>query len=595
MALTEAEELELLELEAQEAQGAQKAVAPAKSAGGRYDYDYANPSADIINALRLFTNSASGGLSEKAGAGLSALGVKQADVTGVAPEGEIGDLGEEYQGFLDKQSGSLEDFKKRHPFVAGGAEIGGLVTPGGMFSTAMKGASKVPFIAKLLNNPKLIAQLTGAGLRGGIANATYGQSELALDPDTEVSDIPIEAAKDFGVGATLDAGTTGVIKGARAVSGFPKFLFRGAKKAAGAVADKMSGGYLSARAAEKFGNKVDDFARATGTADTAVAGREASEGIGQIKGDVLKDYGAMTKDVLSQHGEKAVSAETLRKGIMRELESIGAVDAKGNVIDDALIAKFDPELKTVVQRLSTFSDELVNNPSLADLDRITKGIGKLAKFNSGNRGVREEIFGALFKDARTSFLEGIDDAVSKAGGEGAATSEAIRAARQNVSKNLGVSEGPLGKLADKAPEEVISKARGTGKMTLGSQVDEAMSADPRYREPMRKIVIGDIVRSASDQKALKKALEAYKDVLPKLMDKTELAQLRKLAGIQEKSAFAKGRGFLLDKLAGPTSNPGAIETAPRAVAPWLEMIMGKSPRVLSAKKKTDDETRMVAR
>ncbi len=590
--------------------------------------DFNNP---VMAAVMNFADSASAGIGPRGASFLQALLDKSNGKGDSVIEGGSQGISDLYNENISGVKNELNRYHKESPIASIFGDIGGLVAPGGVFSTAFKGASKIPTIAKLIGSSEVLPQLAGAGLSGGISNAIYGQA--AEDFDAPAMERGEDFAKDFAVGGTLNAGTLGLAKllkgagrGAGSVGGV-------LKKGATALAKKIPGvgGMVEAFETGRFVNGVDDFAKTHGVQDKGVAGREFSEGVGKIKEKALKNYSEFTGQMLNRYGNQPVSAEKLRQGIMRELESIGAVDSKGNIVGNSIIETFDPEMKQVVSGLTNFSDQLTQNPSLADLDRIVKGIGKLAKFDSNNRGVREHVFGSLYNDARESFLGGVDDVVTRSGenapaykdatrqskevinkialldeeaaqplkgekvlenisqsraeksGElenlkglldeldagnsekGEAAKNVIRYLRKNISKNLAISDGPIGKLADQLPEEVISKAKSTGKLNLGTQIDEAISTNPEYRGVIKKVILADITSSAKDPRALNKIVGLYKDVLPKVLDAKELQQIQKMAGIS-----TPGQSFiskLLGKVGGGSVNPGAVEILPRTPGP----------------------------
>src|SRR3990167_8987296 len=130
MALSEAEELELLELEEEEAKRGSSGRASSGSGG-------------VFNFLRKFVQSATGGLSEPAAAGLSALGEKNAQLLGQFPEGSDRPIGEAYEDFRGQGKESLMGFEADHPLASCAANLAGLMTPGGAFGRLYKGGSKL--------------------------------------------------------------------------------------------------------------------------------------------------------------------------------------------------------------------------------------------------------------------------------------------------------------------------------------------------------------------------------------------------------------------------------------------------------------------
>ena len=577
---------------------------------------------DFMEPFDAFANSVgrgyTAGLTDKLEEGASYLGSKL--------RGEPGT----FEDVRNERKAHNAEVEERHPILTTGGEIAGLAAPGSVFARLFKMAGKVPAVANMIQNPGWL-KLLGLGLRGGTANAAHGQ--ISADLDTPVDERLGDLGSDFLEGAAYDAGTHLGVEGAKVVGGGIKRGAKGVGKFVGRLPEHIPfgiGDEVKKARLEKFASKVDDAAAGYGAGDVQVAGQQVQDKVGKIKKGVTENYDKLTGKVLSRYGDQPVSAETLRKGIMRELESLGATDAKGNVLDNSVITKFDPELKTVVQKLSEFSNELTANPSLADLDRITRGIGKLAKYDSSNRGTREVIFGNLYKDARESFLGGIDDVVSRSGEKSAAYKSAtkekgrlldvvenldieaaqplkgekvleniagaksenltklddvtamienldmqnaakggeakdlMRAARTTISKNLDVLDGPVGDLARGLPEDAITKARGKGRLNLGSVVDEALTANESFREPIRQAIMADISNSAKDPKSMQKVLDVYKDVLPKVMNQSEIDSLLKIAGSYKKAPgmINKGGSYLLDKIQG-----GIV---PRAIAPMTD-------------------------
>jgi hypothetical protein len=506
----------------------------------------------------------------------------------------------------------VENQRLKENFPGGGVvgpalEIGSAFIPSSAPAAIFKGASNLPLIKQALESRGFLGTLLKAMPAAATRGAVTGASTAAIDPDINVDGISV------GVPAALDATLMGLGRAAPSI-------YRGGVKAYEKATEKIPfiGDDIKQARLDKFGNKVEEFAKSANAADKEIAGVQVSEKIGRIQDDVSKQYNELSGKIINRFGDQQVSAETLRKGIVRELESMGAIDNKGNIVENSILSRFDPELKNVVSQLAAFSEELGSNPSLRDMDRIVKGIGKLAKFNSANRGNKEYIFGSLYNDARSAFLDGVDDVVYKAGqrapeyrqaagqanaikekmaelGEKAAKNpnpkgwaqtvgaekvqtemvktgseldrinkliadldsgneatanaakEGLKIARQMVSKNIEVSRGPVGKLAKQLPEEVVTKARSTGKLNLGSVVDEALIANPAYRDPIRQAVLADISSKAKDPKALKSALETYKDVIPQVLENSDIEILNKLAGNVLKAG--DGNSYLMRLLA----------------------------------------------
>lgn len=406
-----------------------------------YDYERPGVAPSIVNFLRTFGSAATAGLSEKAGAGLSALGAKYADVTGVAPEGEIGSLGEEYKGFLSRQEGSLEDYQKKNPMSSGLATVLGLISPGGMFSMGMKGAGKIPAVSKLLESGKFGERLVGAFLRGGTANALYGQGEMALDPDSKLQDIPTEAATDFAVGGTLDAGIMGV--GEKGLRPAWKGVKRWAQKWAPERLPAGIGDAIKEARAEKFTSQVKDIAKTHGVDDPLIAGRSASEKGAALQKEASEKYLKLKGAMLKKFGEAKVSAETLRHGIEDELVKI-----------TELTADLDPDARALKPVLEKWQARLYKNPTLTEIDDITTTL-----YDLKNKANANPAFGRLYKASRDNLLKALDDAAVYSGESSkayrGAVSEADELAEQQtkfmtekseLAKSVSDSKRPISKI-----------------------------------------------------------------------------------------------------------------------------------------------------
>lgn len=541
-----------------------------------------------LNQTRMqnFGDTYTAGLGIKGGALIDALVNKLQGQNSMGLEPSVVDEVDNRDEFGQVYDDSLKDFRakkeemnKQNPIDALVGQVGGLVAPMGAFSNATKAASAIPFISKLLKSTKNVVQggktiakpaflkvLLGTALRGGTANALFGQ--VNQDFDASAEDRLKKGATDFGLGASLDGGIYGGLKGIRFLGGLPlksaKWIKEGTKKAAQkipfGIGDWIKEGQLS-----KFGNKIDEVAAKSNAGDIQVAGSLSQSKFKDINSKVLKEEGKLVQDVLREHGNSGSKKDALITGLKRELESLGALDESGNVLDDAIVTKLDPELKNIVGQIKNFSDSLGGDLKLSDLNRIRQALGKLSKFDSANRGIKEGIFENLYKDARQAFMDSVDNLPQSQG------SDVVKSAFKNISENLRVSEGPIGDLTKKFPEEVVSKASGTGKLNLASVVDHAINTNPAYKDPIKQAVVADIIDRSKDPKALKKVMDIYENVLPKLLDEKELAELSKLAGtyVKEPGAIKKSTSYILNMLQGGSPKPNMLEMLPRTLAPLI--------------------------
>jgi len=111
--------------------------------------------------------------------------------------------------------------------------------------------------------------------------------------------------------------------------------------------------------------------------------------------------------------------------------------------------------------------------------------------------------------------------------------EAYGAARKQIAQNLKIKDGPIGKLIEHGkefPSEVIEKSRTAGRLDLPEVVQEAIDVNPEFKDVARKTVLGDIFSRANDAKSLKKAMDQYKNVLPIILDETQLSELMGMTG-----------------------------------------------------------------
>src|SRR3990167_5199933 len=411
---------------------------------------------------------------------------------------------------------------------------GGAITSGALellpslipFTGAVKGMQALPFIGSKAFSaakgvlPFILRNVINPSVRG--ASITAGAA--AADPDMELT------SKTAGIGAAFEAAPPLIGKSAKGTWGLFKNIVN---KPLGVRNFTDLFNFIKNFRGERFGKGIEEFGEKAGVKSTEVAGREFQEGTKGILKEAGESYQNFMKPIREKFGNNKVSAERLRKAYVDKLDEFGLIDEKGNILEDSLELIFEPDVRSTFKKLTEQVQKLRSNPTFSELEQITTKIGKIAQFNKGTRKDKDLMFGKLFNESRENLL---GEAENFVGVEG---KEAIRNARASISRQLKVAEGELGELGKLRPEHAVERASTTGKLDLSSVVDEALEANKAFKEPLKKIVIADIMRTTNDTKTLRKALDLYKETLPKLLSQEELDQLGRLVSEEILSTAVK--------------------------------------------------------
>ena len=578
-----------------------------------------------FNFLRKFVQSATGGLSEPAAAGLSAFGEKNAQMTGLFPEGSDRPVKEAYEDYRGQGRESLGRFEAEHPIASGAANLAGLVTPGGAFGRLYKGGSKLataaipelseaaakttPFIMRLLR------KLGQGSIRGGTSNAAYE----ALNPDVALKDKPIDIGKAALIGSIIDAGISGGGETYRAGKTVASNALSAGKKYLGQLVKQTKIGKAveavkGQRFTDEFGNVVKK-----GGADTPIgAGEGFTEGVEAADEAAFKQYKTIKDPIMKRFKGDPVSPEKLRQKIVGELDDAGAIDAKGNIDYESVV--FSGPEGSYYNRLAKDLDSVSSNPSMAELDRLMRGYAKLANFGKkAERTSAENMFGKIWWAGRDDLLDNaetllvkaeqagpqvkaaqrvaasttkaagkplqgermraiatedkaaaisnLENKLSEAELRGEMTSAQLREARKSFAEKQDALKR-LRPMANKDPEKIIAGAKS---QLTGSFIQDAVKTNPELREPLKKAVLGDLARRAKTSDQLKKAIEDYGVEPLRDLFQDDFPQLLKMAGISLKSA--RGPSFISKLMGSPTGR-----LLPRTAAPLITSEINEAPR-----------------
>lgn len=644
----------------------------------------------LLNAADTYT----AGLGIKGGAlidalvnkiqGQNSMGLEPSVVDEVDNRDEFGQI---YDDSLKDFRAKMKEMNKQNPADALIGQIVGLVAPMGAFSNATKAASAIPFISKLLKStknvvdggkivakPAILKMLLGQALRGGTANALFGQ--VNQDLDASGGDRLKKGLTDFGVGAAFDAGPSALWQGLKGTGkGFLSGLI-GAKNVGKKIADKVSGGFFSKREAEKVLANIDDFTMKTTGASTS---REAAEKATQSFDDIMEESGKEYSNIIDPINKKFGSSEAqipnLKKSMIDKLSKAGLVDDAGNIIEESANFELTPEGKGFLNKITRQVFNLKKNPTFSELNQLVKDIGKLSRFTSKRgsesaRSFRDIYFAAkddllnniqtltvkkgknskIFKQAEKSYSQNIEKAgnveqnlipevksdlknyekfnkgfVPEKGNEavnakisddarkfyntkisnlkqeaeaanidaneaksvmqdmieqfekqGMSAKEAVTQARKKISDIIDISNGEIGSLTKIRPEMAI---KGAKNKIVGSAVDEALQANEKFADPVRKLIAGDLKKSLDGKlqkirgsKATNSGVEALEGVqddaldilnnytpetLRKLFSPKEMAFFEKLAGTYKKQPgnMQKSGAYILKLLKGAPIAP----------------------------------------
>lgn len=514
---------------------------------------------------------------------------------------------------------NLEDFRNDRRRYEQGLQSelpGGALTSLGLeFASGLKptGAifnslSKLELLGKALKTRGVVNTLTKAVPAALARGATTTAITSALNPDVKLT--PGSAV----AGGAIDAG---LLMAGRAAPFVANTILEGGKTlpfGVGKGFEKAQDVFQKWRTS-KFAQQLDDYAKKTGADDPQISGREAQEALNSTFDKASKTYSDLKGAMLGKFGGGKASPEVLRKGIDSELKRITELAADLDPNDKVLkgvLEKWQAKLfeNPTLQELDDITTTLYNasqkpnaNPAFSRLysaarENLLSAMDEAAVSAGQNTKAYKEAMKAADnaleasteaqkrlaitqksardfpvmtqKDLAQTGEEALSaqnqyknaaqivDALDAANAaEGSKAKEAYRAARQEIAKYLRLKDGPLGKLSGLPyPEEVVNRAKGLGKLDIGSVVDEALNVNPEFKTPIKKVVLTNILQSADSPKNLQKAFDKYENVIPKLLSQNEIKILNDYMGRGDPDVVVK----TLNKLVNEAESGPALRT-----------------------------------
>lgn len=241
--------------------------------------------------------------------------------------------------------------------------------------------------------------------------------------------------------------------------------------------------------------------------------------------------------VIKEFGDAKVSVEPVRQKIASYLDRFGMLDAKGNIIPDSMNSVLTSEQKAIQKYLVNLSETLKSNPSIYNLDRIRKVLQESANFNSLNRTPIEKMYGGLSHDVREAMMDGLESVT-----KGTSKASLVSNIRGEYSKVAGVLK-ELGKITDQYPEQIAGRVAN---QMPGTFIQEAISKVPAVKQPIKDMVLNDLVSKAKSPEAFTKAIDKYgRETLSQLLDKKTYNQLLKVEDQMFKAWQLKGTKFVM--------------------------------------------------
>lgn len=440
-------------------------------------------------------------------------------------ESVVPGVGESFFEEMERRGLKWKEFKelmeKESPVFSAAGGVAGSLVP---LSRIERIITSIPKLKVLVESGQLSKRIVGNLLRAPATSAIFS----ALDPDLR------ESLQSFAAGTGAGAGTE---IGIRALIGTIKGIGKGAGKSGKLALELAPGGkaavirkfrdFFKGTVGETFPRELEEVAQKYGIdlGDIGASAEKSQKAIAAIENKAAENLEKIRGPILEKFGQSRVSPDRLRRGILKELDEFGLVDSAGNIVEESVETAGDAEAKSLMTFLRPQLEAIVKNPTLEELNNIRKSLQRASKF--GQKGTLKS---NIARRLRHAVVESIDEAV-----EGLAGTEqkgAFQSARKEMADVLNITDrGPVGTLLGILPEEAVRKAATTGKLDFPSVVDQAIETSEEFKEPMKALVLSDMLEKGSKSQAnMKTALHRYRNVIGKLFDEKEVDDLRKLSG-----------------------------------------------------------------
>lgn len=461
--------------------------------------------------VRNFTNMASAGLQEPIAAGLSAGIAYPMDTQGRS----LGDL---YHGFRAHQANQLGQIQSENPVQSTIGEIAGAVAPGSLFSRAFNNAGKLVGIgsdvlpasaagASLLNP---LAKLGKIAAQGALSNVAF----QGLNPESGIYQHGgLQNAATQGAEGNLLGNAVGT-----ALSYAPKLIKQGATHLPFGI-----GGFIKSLGNSSFESDLGNLASSMNAEDIQGAGKTFQNVVGKANDQITEPLNNFVNPVLKQYGGETVSAQPLRDSINEQLSKFGVLKPNG-AIDSEMIENLpNGAPKNFLKSLTSYSQNIQNNPTLSQLEILRKGLGEIPDFDATYGKSFKQPFAQVYGGARESVNNAIENFV------GPDQAQAFSQARQNYSAVRPIMEY-LTDIARNDPEKIVKGAGPLANFT-GSKIDEALQANPELKGAFQSPIMAFLNMTQKTPEMLTKTLNKYgTDTLGDLFGPDTLAQLQKLGG-----------------------------------------------------------------
>jgi hypothetical protein len=493
--------------------------------------------------LRNFTRSATAGLSEPLAAGLGALVSKGVQEVGLMDGNKT--IGQFYDRAMERQREGLKKMKEESPVQSFVGDVAGVAAPGGAFNKLYGGTSKIA--GRVLPQVGNIPKYGRFAIQGGLSNMGYGaMNEGAKELGGEEGNF--KPGEDFLMGAAFDAGGRALSAGAGKVlsgvrdmignsaipdriRGLPgmgwlrdwrklkvdkaKESFNASEAAKRAdyenarnsfidqkdlISQKNAEASLKATEAYRAGKQgaVETAGGIGGLGNKSSVGQNLQDAVGATSKKVLDNYKKVVDPIIERNGNASISPEIIRKKIVGTLKIFG-IDGKDQAAWKRELKNgiFGEEEARALGKLITYSEKIVQNPTLKELRRLERAIGSSANFGGKDITPENKIFQDVWHSARDNVLDAVQ---SLAGPEKAKGVDAAR--RTFFEKNEALKT--LKDLTRFQPEQVI----GSKKMS-GSYLVDAIKKNPEIKDSVRDAVLKDIISKSRTPVQFTNAINKY--------------------------------------------------------------------------------------
>lgn len=587
-----------LQKKSQEAYERNKGIKKEKGFG-----DYAE---DVVRGvagqpfLRKATKGVTAGLNEPVAAGISSLIRKGM--------GDDKSLGEIYKDTAGNQREDLKRMEEEHPWQSVLGEIAGIAAPGGVFNRIYSGAAKATKLPNAVTEGLPLAKRLGlkvaqTGLRGGLTNLGFGAlNELSSESISQ--DNNWNPVMDFLMGAAGDIVAMPAEKAIDVLSNSKNVknliedlpllgkLARGGREEAEAEAKRafdnakevyrtneskrMMQAEADAEIAKK--NAVDSF-KTLIQRDPSDAAQTLFKKIKDVDIKLGKEYGEIIDPIMNKYRLYKVDASPFRQEVDDILSRYGVIDETGKIDLKSMkeFLDFDPETKSLVEKLVSFRNGLNDDASISKLERGVKTLQKAAKFQkgAGYRSASEETLGDLSRRLKDFMTDQISQFASPE------EMAAIQGAKAKFAEGKKTLKDPLkviGRFESK-PARIAVNLRSQFPDTT---MQNLIKFDPSLKDEFSELFLNNLTSQSVSPRKFTKEIDYFggrennpdnnRELLKNILGEERFNQLETAEKNLHESAVPWKKKYVPD--APPQLKeipPGDIEELYDALAKWAKI------------------------